>query len=129
MKKQSRKKDIIRIRKIIITVLIIILSFTLINSLVSYKKTTKKIEAKESMRDLILTIEAIEINESIEFDDTDTISNIKNEDGKKLKAIAKYRNIEDFNKIEVLSLEDARKIINNEVDFLINKEGQFLRID
>lgn len=129
MKKQSRKKDIIRIRKIIITVLIILLSFTLINSLVSYKKTTKKIEVKESMRDLILTIEAIEINESIEFDDTDTISNIKNEDGKKLKAIAKYRNIEDFNKIEVLSLEDARKIINNEVDFLINKEGEFLRID
>ena len=129
MKKQSNKKDIIRIRKIIITVLIIILSFTLINSFVSYKKTTKKIEAKESMMDLILTIEAIEINESIEFDDSDTIANIKNENGNKLKAIVKYGDIEDLNKIEDLSFGDARKIINNEVDFVINKEGQFLRID
>jgi len=133
MKKQikrgkSKRDKIKRIQIILILIISVILGTTLIISFNNYKKTTKKIEAKGIMRELILTIETIEVNESIEFDESDTIHDIKDEAGEKLSAITKYRNIEDFNKIEGLSLEDVRKIINNEVDFEINKEGQFLGI-
>ena len=109
--------------------MISVLGITLIINLNNYKETTRKVETKESIRKLILTVEAVDINEGIVFNDSDTISDIKNEDGEKLVAIKKYRNIEEFNKIEILTLEDARKIINNEVDFEINKKGQFLNIN
>lgn len=128
MSNKSRKQEIIRIRKIIITILIIILSSTLIISFNNYKNTTNKIVVKESMRELILTVETIEINESIEIEDSDTISNIKNENGAKLQAIEKYSDINDFNNIESLTIGDARKILNNEVDFEIDKEGKFINI-
>ena len=129
MKKQSKKVRIKKIQTILILIMISVLGITLIINLNNYKETTRKVETKESMRKLILTVEAVEINEGIVFNDSDTISDIKNEDGEKLVAIKKYRNIEEFNKIEILTLEDARKIINNEVDFEINKKGQFLNIN
>lgn len=124
----NRKKEIIRIRKIIITILIIILSSTIIISFINYKKTTNKIALKESIRELMLTVETIEIKESIDIEDTDTISSIKNENGAKLQAVEKYSNIDDFNKIESLSIEDARKILNNEVDFDIDKDGKLKNV-
>lgn len=124
----NRKKEIIRIRKIIITILIIILSSTIIISFSNYKKTTNKIALKESIRELMLTVETIEIKESIDIEDTDTISSIKNENGAKLKAVEKYSNIDDFNNIESLSIEDARKILNNEVDFDIDKDGKLKNV-
>lgn len=124
----NRKKEIIRIRKIIITILIIILSSTIIISFINYKKTTNKIALKESIRELMLTVETIEIKESIDIEDTDTISSIKNENGAKLQAVEKYSNIDDFNKIESLTIEDARKILNNEVDFDIDKDGKLKNV-
>ena len=128
MTKKSRKQKIIRIRKIIITILIIILSSTLIISYINYKNTIKKVEIKDSIRELILTVETVEINESIDIEETDTISNIKNENGSKLQALEKYSDIDEFNSIESLTIGDARKILNDEVDFEINKEGKFKNI-
>lgn len=129
---KSKRKKIRKIRNIRITILVIvsvILGTTLLISFNNYKETIKKIEVKESIRDLIITINAVEINDSIKFEDLDTIREIKNENGEKLKTIVKYRNIEDYNKIEILTLEDARKILNDEVDFVINKNGEFLNIE
>ena len=128
MEKKNRKQEIIRIRKIIIIILIVILSLTLIISFNNYKNTTRKIAVKESIRELILTVETVEANKSIDFQDSDTISNIKTENGEKLKAITNYINIDDFNNIEDLTIENARKILNNEVDFKINREGKFINI-
>ena len=125
---KSKKQEIIRIRKIIIIILIIILSLTLIISFNNYKNTTRKIAVKESIRELILTVETVEVNKSIDFQDSDTISSIKTENGEKLKAITNYINIDDFNTIEDLTIENARKILNNEVDFEINREGKFVNI-
>ncbi|MBE6052856.1 MAG: type II secretion system protein [Clostridium sartagoforme] len=129
MKKQSKKIRIRRIQTILILIIIALLGSTLIITLDNYKESTKKIEAKESIRKLILTIETVAVNEDISFNDSDTIKDIKNQGGEKLEAIKKYIDIEEFDKIEVLTLEDARKIINNEVDFEINKKGQFLQIN
>ena len=128
MEKKNRKQEIIRIRKIIIIILIVILSLTLIISFNNYKNTTRKIAVKESIRELILTVETVEANKSIDFQDSDTISSIKTENGEKLEAITNYINIDDFNNIEDLTIEDARKILNNEVDFKINREGKFVNI-
>ena len=128
MEKKNRKQEIIRIRKIIIIILIVILSLTLIISFNNYKNTTRKIAVKESIRELILTLETVEANKSIDFQDSDTISNIKTENGEKLKAITNYINIDDFNNIEDLTIENARKILNNEVDFEINRGGKFINI-
>ena len=129
MKKQSKKIRIRRIQTILILIIIALLGSTLIITLDNYKESTKKIEIKESIRKLILTIETVEVNEDISFNDSDTIKDIKNQGGEKLEAIKKYIDIEEFDKIEVLTLEDARKIINNEVDFEINKKGQILQIN
>ena len=128
MEKKNRKQEIIRIRKIIIIILIVILSLTLIISFNNYKNTTRKIAVKESIRELILTVETVEANKSIDFQDSDTISNIKTENGEKLKAITNYINIDDFNNIDDLTIENARKILNNEVDFEINRGGKFINI-
>lgn len=129
MKAQSKRKKIKRIRITLLLIISVILGTTLLITSNNYKKTAKKIEVKESIRDLIITINAVEINDSIKFEDLDTIREIKNENGEKLKTIVKYRNIEDYNKIEILTLEDARKILNDEVDFVINKNGEFLNIE
>ncbi|MCF0149578.1 MAG: hypothetical protein HUJ77_14430 [Clostridium sp.] len=129
MRVKSKREKIRNIRLTILVIVSAILGTTLLISFNNYKETTKKIEVKESIRDLIITIKAVEINDGIEFEDSDTIRDIKNENGEKLKAIAKCRNIENFAKIEILTLEDARKILNDEVDFVINKDGEFLNID
>ena len=105
MEKKNRKQEIIRIRKIIIIILIVILSLTLIISFNNYKNTTRKIATKESIRELILTVEKVEMNKSIDFQDSDTISSIKTENGEKLEAITNYINIDDFNNIEDLTIE------------------------
>lgn len=126
---KSKRKKIRNIRITILVIVSVILGTTLLISFNNYKETIKKIEVKESIRDLIITINAVEINDSIKFEDLDTIREIKNENGEKLKTIVKYRNIEDYNKIEILTLEDARKILNDEVDFVINKNGEFLNIE
>lgn len=89
---------------------------------------TKKIEVKESIREFILTVNVVEINDSIEFEDSDTLYSIKNKSDDKLKAIAKYKNIDNFNKIELLTIQEARKILKDEVDFEINKNGEFLNV-
>ena len=128
MNKQSKRNKIKRIQTVLILIISLILCITLLITFNDYKNETKKVEVKESIRSLILTIEAVKINNAIEFDDSDTIYEIKNEGGEKLEAISKYKNIEDFNKIENLSLEDATKIINNEVDFEINKDGEFINV-
>lgn len=129
MRAKSKREKIRNIRITILVIVSVILGTTLLISFNNYKETIKKIEVKESIRDLIITINAIEINDLIEFEDSDTIRDIKNENGEKLKVIVKYRNIEDFNKIEILTLEDARKILNDEVDFGINKNGEYLNIE
>lgn len=128
MKKQSKRARIAKIRRVLITIISVILATTLIISLMSYKKAVKKIEAKEAMRELILTIEAVEINKSIEFDDSETISDIKIQGGEKVKAIKNYSDLEKFINIEALTLGDAKKILNNEEDFKINSEGKFVNI-
>lgn len=129
MRAKSKREKIRNIRITILVIVSVILGTTLLITSNNYKKTAKKIEVKESIRDLIITINAIEINDSIEFEDSDTIRDIKNENGEKLKAVVKYRNIEDFNKIEILTLEEARKILNDEVDFAINKNAEYLNIE
>lgn len=126
MKAKSKRLKIKRIRLTLLVIISVILGSTLLITYNNYKKMTKKIEVKETIRELILTANAVEINDLIEFQDSDTIYTIKRENGEKLKAIAKHKNIEDFNKIESCTLEEARKIINNEVDFEINKDGEFL---
>lgn len=126
MKAKSKRLKIKRIRLTLLVIISVILGSTLLITYNNYKKMTKKIEVKETIRELILTAKAVEINDLIEFQDSDTIYTIKRENGEKLKAIVKYKNIEDFNKIESCTLGEARKIINNEVDFEINKDGEFL---
>jgi len=128
MKAKSKKEKIIKVRIAILIIISLILGITLLITSNHYNETIKKIEVKESIRDLILTINAIEISDGIAFEDLDTIKDMKQENSEKIEAIAKYRNIEDFNKIELLTLEDARKILKDEVDFIINKDGEFLNI-
>ena len=128
MKAKSKRLRIKRIRITLLVIISVILGSTLFITYNNYRKMTKKVEVKETIRELILTVNAVEINDSIEFQNSDTINNIKSENGEKLKAIAKYKNIENFNKIELLTLEEARKILKDEVDFEINKDGEFLNI-
>lgn len=127
----NAKSKRLRIKRIRITLLLIIsaiLGTTLFITYNNYKKMTKKIEVKESIREFILTVNVVEINDSIEFEDSDTLYSIKNKNDDKLKAIAKYKNIDNFNKIELLTIQEARKILKDEVDFEINKNGEFLNV-
>lgn len=128
MNSKSKRDKIIRIRKIIITVMIIILSAILINSYISYRKESKKIEVKKSVREYLLAVEAAKVSGNIEFNEKETIIDIKVNGGEKLDTIKKYINIDNLNNIEALTIEDANKIVNNNEDFDINKEGQFLKI-
>ena len=128
MNSKSKKDKIIRIRKIIITVMIIILSAILTNSYISYRKESKKMEVKKSVRDYLLAVEAAKVSDNIEFNENETIIDIKVNGGQKLDTIKKYINIDNLNNIESLTIEDANKIVNNEEDFDINREGQFLKM-
>ncbi|MCI6693726.1 MAG: type II secretion system protein [Clostridium sp.] len=128
MKAKSKRLRIKRIRITLLLIISAILGTTLFITYNNYKKMTKKIEVKESIREFILTVNVVEINDSIEFEDSDTLYSIKNKNDDKLKAIAKYKNIDNFNKIELLTIEEARKILKDEVDFEINKNGEFLNV-
>lgn len=128
MKAKSKRQRIKRIRITLLLIISVILGTSLLITYNNYKKMTKKIEVKELIRELIVTVNAIEINDSLEFQDSDTIYSIKSKNDEKLKAITKYKNIEDFNKIESLTIEEAKKILSNKVDFEINKYGEFLNI-
>ena len=125
MKAKSKRLRIKRIRITLLLIISAILGTTLFITYNNYKKMTKKIEVKESIREFILTVNVVEINDSIEFEDSDTLYSIKNKNDDKLKAIAKYKNIDNFNKIELLTIEEARKILK---DFEINKNGEFLNV-
>ena len=118
-----------KIQRILLLIISLILALILLIAFVNYKTLEKKVQVKEVIRELILSIEKAEVNDEIEFNNLDTVSSIKNENGEKLKALSKYKEIDTFIKIENLTLEDARKIINNEVDFSITKDGDFLEID
>ncbi|WP_291629206.1 type II secretion system protein [Clostridium sp.] len=128
MKAKSKRLRIKRIRITLLLIISAILGTTLFITYNNYKKMTKKIEVKESIREFILTVNVVEINDSIEFEDSDTLYSIKNKNDDKLKAIAKYKNIDNFNKIELLTIQEARKILKDEVDFEINKNGEFLNV-
>lgn len=127
MRNKSKRDKIIRIRKIIITVMIVILSGILISSYISYRKESKKIEVKKAVREYLIAVEASKISANIEFDEKETIADIKVNGGEKLATIKKYINIDNLNNIEALTIEDANKIVNND-DFDINIKGQFLKI-
>lgn len=128
MNAKSKRLRIQRIRITLLLIISAILGTTLFITYNNYKKMTKKIEVKESIREFILTVNVVEINDSIEFEDSDTLYSIKNKSDDKLKAIAKYKNIDNFNKIELLTIQEARKILKDEVDFEINKNGEFLNV-
>lgn len=127
MRNKSKRDKIIRIRKIIITVMIVVLSGILTNSYISYRKESKKIEVKKAVREYLIAVEASKISANIEFDEKETIADIKVNGGEKLATIKKYINIDNLNNIESLTIEDANKIVNND-DFDINIKGQFLKI-
>lgn len=129
MKSKSKKEKIIRIRKVIITFIIVILSALLTNSYISYRKESKKIEVKKSVREYLLAVEAAKVSDNVEFDEKETIVDIKVNGGEKLDSIKKYINIDSLNNIESLTIEDANRIVNNEEDFDINREGQFLKME
>lgn len=47
----------------------------------------------------------------------------------KISSINKYiKDLEGLNKIKELTIEEANQIISNELDFEVNKEGEFLRV-
>ncbi|MBD7916005.1 hypothetical protein H9660_12695 [Clostridium sp. Sa3CUN1] len=127
MGNKSKRDKIIRIRKIIITIMIVILSGILISSYISYRNEYKKIEVKNAVREYLIAVEASKISANIEFDEKETIADIKVNGGEKLATIKKYINIDNLNNIEALTIEDANKIVNND-DFDINIKGQFLKI-
>ena len=127
MRNKSKRDKIIRIRKIIITVMIVVLSGILTSSYISYRKESKKIEVKKAVREYLIAVEASKISANIEFDEKETIADIKVNVGEKLATIKKYINIDNLNNIEALTIEDANKIVNND-DFDINIKGQFLKI-
>lgn len=128
VKIKSRREEIIRIRKIILTIIIILLSVTVISSYLSYKNSRKKIEVKNSIRGFILATESVKVNDNIDFNDEETVTDIKISGGNKLEAIKKYVDMDSFDKIEGLTIGDANKIIKNEEDFEINSKGQFVKI-
>ena len=129
MNSKNKRDKIKRIRKIIITVMIIILSAILTNSYISYRKESKKIEVKKLVREYLLAVEAAKVSDNVEFDEKETIVDIKVNGGEKLDSIKKYINIDSLNNIESLTIEDANRIVNNEEDFDINREGQFLKME
>ena len=99
MRNKSKRDKIIRIRKIIITVMIVILSGILISSYISYRKESKKIEVKKAVREYLIAVEASKISANIEFDEKETIADIKVNGGEKLATIKKYINIDNLNNI------------------------------
>ncbi|MCR1950549.1 type II secretion system protein [Clostridium sp. DSM 100503] len=114
---------------IAVVVIIGILVAILVPSFKKYSIDSKKAEVKSIMREFVLAVETTEISDKVEFSNTDSIKTIEANNKEKLDSINKYiNNPEDLNKIKDLTIEEANQIINNELDFEINKDGQFLRV-
>lgn len=124
----KKKRKVTRLEKIIITMGSIIILTIMIISLRGYLKDYKKSLVRDAARDLVLAVEKVEINHDIEFAEDETIVDIKLQTDKD-KTLKEY--VEDasvLDKIEALSIEDARKIIDEKVKFQISSEGKFVKI-
>lgn len=124
----KKKRKVTRLEKIIITLGSIIILTMMVISLRGYLKDYKKALVRDAARELVLAVEKAEINHEIEFAEDNTIVDIKLQADKD-KTLKEY--IEDvsvLDKIEALSIEDARKIIDEKVKFQINNEGKFEKI-
>lgn len=124
----KKKRKVTRLEKIIITLGSIIILTMMVISLRGYLKDYKKALVRDAARELVLAVEKAEINHEIEFAEDNTIVDIKLQADKD-KTLKEY--IEDvsvLDKIEALSIEDARKIIDEKVKFQINNKGKFVKI-
>lgn len=115
----KKRRRIFRRRIFLILILILFYARTLF-LIFNYETAYKKIELKKLMQDIILTIEITEFKDSIHFDNSAPISNFEE--------IEKEINTEDLDKLGNLTLEEAIKIVNNELDFKIDKEGNLVEI-
>ena len=123
MNLRRKRKSNHKLQKIIVGIVAIFLLTTLVITFKNYRVSIKKIQARDIMREFILTVETAELRENITFDGTETIASLKN-NKEKYNVICKYCNVDDFEKIENLTLDETRRIINNEVDFRVNKDGK-----
>lgn len=124
----KKKRKVTRLEKIIITLGSIIILTIMIISFRGYLNDYKKSLVRDAARELVLAVEKAEINYDVEFSEDETIVDFKLQ-GNKGNIIEEY--IEDssiLNKIEALKIEDARKIIDEKVNFEINSEGKFVEI-
>lgn len=124
----NKKRKVTRLEKIIITLGSIIILTIMTISLRGYLKDYRKSLVRDAARDLVLAVEKVEINHDIEFEEDETIVDIKLQTDKD-KTLKEY--VEDasvLDKIEALSIEDARKIIDEKVKFQISNEGKFVKI-
>lgn len=124
----NKKRKVTRLEKIIITIGSIIILTIMVISLRGYFKDYKKSLVRDAARDLVLAVEKVEINHDIEFAEDETIVDIKLQTDKD-KTLKEY--VEDasvLDKIEALSIEDARKIIDEKVKFQISNDGKFVKI-
>lgn len=127
-KKRSKSKFTI-FDLIAVLVIIGILIAILVPSFKKYSNDLKKVEVKSIVREYVMAVETAQIIDKIEFSNTDSIKTIESDNGDKLTLLNKYiNNLEDLNKIKDLTIEDAKQIINNEVDFEVDKQGKFVRV-
>lgn len=127
-KKRSKSKFTI-FDLIAVLVIIGILIAILVPSFKKYSNDLKKIEVKSIVREYVMAVETAQIIDKIEFSNTDSIKTIESDNRDKLTLLNKYiNNLEDLNKIKDLTIEDAKQIINNEVDFEVDKQGKFVRV-
>ncbi|EEH96584.1 MULTISPECIES: type II secretion system protein [Clostridium] len=125
-----RKKSKFTIFDLIAVAAIIgVLVVILVPSFKKYSIDSKKVEVKSIIREFILAVETAEISDKIEFANTDSIKSMEAGSGEKISSINKYiKDLEGLNKIKELTIEEANQIISNELDFEVNKEGEFLRV-
>lgn len=124
----NKKRKVTRLEKIIIVLGSIIILTIMTISLKEYFKDYRKSIIRDAARDLVLAVEKVEINHNIEFSEDETIVDIKLQTDKD-KTLKEY--VEDasvLDKIEALSIEDARKIVDEKVKFQISNEGKFVKI-
>lgn len=125
-----RKKSKFTIFDLIAVATIIgVLVVILVPSFKKYSIDSKKVEVKSIIREFILAVETAEISDKIEFANTDSIKSMEAGSREKIYSINKYiKDLEGLNKIKELTIEEANQIISNELDFEVNKEGEFLRV-
>ncbi|WP_291649894.1 type II secretion system protein [Clostridium sp.] len=125
-----RKKNKFTIFDLIAVVMIIgIVGAVLVSSFKKYSIDSKKIEVKSIVREFIIAVETAKISDKVEFSNTESIKTMEADNGDKISSINKYiKDLEDLNKIKEITIEEANQIVNNELDFELNKEGQILRV-